>query len=191
MKSFRKVKLCWEVKLKRSESVHDFRFQMKVCKGKKVLLFIQFGRFWAKILPEAHRTQAIESKTWIISADETKKNQFSALLAVVHPLLTTFPTLYTSLPSYSSTTISMTTINSKLPYHDISASSASIDYWVGIIISQNHISNALLTDWLTVWLKHCNVSIKQSVTQIETPGPIDQTLDTPESGKKWNYGSVS
>ena len=38
MKSFRKVKLCWEVKLKRSESVHDFRFQMKVCKGKKVLL---------------------------------------------------------------------------------------------------------------------------------------------------------
>ena len=48
MKSFRKVKLCWEVKLKRSESVHDFRFQMKVCKGKKVLLFIQFGRFLAK-----------------------------------------------------------------------------------------------------------------------------------------------
>ena len=31
----------------RSESVHDFRFQMKVCKGKKVLLFIQFGRFLA------------------------------------------------------------------------------------------------------------------------------------------------
>ena len=50
-------------------------------------------------LPEAQRIQAIEYKTWIISAAKTKK---------IHSLVTTFPTL----SSYSSATISMATITS-------------------------------------------------------------------------------
>ena len=92
-----------------------------------------------KTLPEAQRTQSIESitqiithgkyhlgdemiymydqkepglesKAWIIFEAKTKKNSVSALLAFVHSLVTTFPTLYTSLSSYSSTIISMTII---------------------------------------------------------------------------------
>ena len=44
---------------------------------------------------------------------ETKANSNSALLAFLHSLVTTFPTLCTSQPSYSPTTISMTTIISQ------------------------------------------------------------------------------
>ena len=44
---------------------------------------------------------------------ETKANSNSALSTFLHSLVTTFPTLCTSQPSYSPTAISMTTISSQ------------------------------------------------------------------------------
>ena len=72
------------------------------------------GCFGIKTLQEAQRTQAIESKTWIISAVKRMQNPFSALLAYLHSLVTIFPTLCTSLSSYPSTNISMTPITSPM-----------------------------------------------------------------------------
>ena len=146
MKSFRKVKLCWEVKLKRSESVHDFRFQMKVCKGKKVLLFIQFGRFWAKYCQRHSGPRLLSLKLELSLPMKRKKNSFSTFSRC--PPLGDHLSHLIHLPA-----ILLVHHHLNDNHHlqiALSASSASIDYWVGIIISQNYISN---------------VSIKQSVTQ--------------------------
>ena len=64
-------------------------------------------------LPEAQRTQDIESKTWIISKSRNEcKFQFYTL-NIPPSLVTTFSTLCTSPSSYSPTTISMTTVTSQ------------------------------------------------------------------------------
>ena len=92
-----------------------------------------------KTLPEAQRTQDIETKTWIISKTWNKcKFQFSTL-AFLHSLVTTFPTLCTFLSSYSPTTISMTTVTSQWSnniycrQHDYSSRAHQLQYSVQLL----------------------------------------------------------
>ena len=70
---------------------------------------------------------------------ETNANSNLALLAFLHSLVTTFPTLYTSLSSYSPTTISMTTVTSQWSnniycrQHDYSSPAHQLQYSVQLL----------------------------------------------------------
>ena len=60
-----------------------------------------------------NRPRMLSPKLELSRKAEMKANSNSALLAFLHSLVTTFPTLCTSPPSYSPTTISMTTVSSQ------------------------------------------------------------------------------
>ena len=111
---------------------------------------------------EAQGTQAIESKTWIISAAKTKKNPVSSLLAFVHSLVTIFPTLALgiSLPAYC-----------MIHHH----------------LNDNHQHQiALLASSVSIELVSSSARVTSAKFHkgvIETPGPIDRTPETPGSGK--------
>ena len=78
---------------------------------------------------------------------ETKANSNSALLAFLHSLVNTFPTLCTSQPSFSPTTISMTTITSQwcnniyCRQHDHSSPAHQLQYSVQLLY--NHLADSL------------------------------------------------
>merc|ERR1712015_257980 len=99
-----------------------------------------------------------------------KKQKLKHLMQLLHhladplgDLISHIGQLGISILAYHSTTILMTTINSKLPY------------W----------HHQLVLSWYHHQPESHQQSLNQrSWTDIETPGPIDRTPETPGSGKK-------
>ena len=142
----------------------------------------------------------------------------SELLAFVHSLVTTFSTLYTSLSSYSSTTISMTIITypmdqqptlsptwSHLQYslqllHHLADPLGDLIAHIGhlhtSLLLHHHLNDdhqlqiALLASSVSIGLVSSLARVTSAKFQkgvgwreLETPGPIDRTPETPGSGK--------
>ena len=162
---------------------------------------------------QRHNGPRILSPTLELSRKtETKANSNSALLAFLHSLVNTFPTLCTSQPSFSPTTISMTTVTSQWSnniycrQHDYSSPAHQLQYSVQLLY--HHLADPLGDLQAHIGLDHhLNdnqqpqitllasasielVSSSARITSVKfqkalgvTPGPIDRTPETPGSGK--------